>query len=387
MRAPLPDPGRGPPPAYGIRPPVTAAIPVNGFRMGPDTPLKHGSGAWERELPAGRDARGGTPGSGLSYGDYFTAIATLLSCNGFALLTDLLARHLDRAAVAVELTAVNIYLEKHGEFYHPARIEARLADGPVSLVLNGAISMAGRATAKREFDLLKTLRQVNPESGIPRVYWLGELPVAGEDPPVAFVGEWFGGYHEFHWSRDPVDRRIRLTVWDPETGPRYLSDRLVPYLYSSAAEILTGLYDARAFTQVFPWHHAAGDFVVRDTAGPLDVRLITVRNHIAFLGTEGPPDEDTIFQALLLFFLVTGIRMRLDRLDGVGAPVWAPSVVVEATTRGFFRALGRRRDLGAITANNFLDRLSVWSATDLFDIADPLTDLIALGADEAPKWR
>jgi len=231
------------------------------------------------------------------------------------------------------------------------------------------------------------LRQKGSAGGIPRVYWLGELPVAGEDPPVAFIGEWFGGYHEFHWSRDPVGRGIKLAVWDPQTGPRYLPDRQVPHLYSRAAEILTDLYNARTFTQVFPWHHAAGDFVVNDAEDPLDVRLITVRNCIAFIGTEGPPDEDTIFQALLLFFLVTGIRMRLDRLDGVGEPLWAPSPVVEATTRGFFRALGRRRDLGAITANGFLDRLSVWSASDLVDIADPLAELIALGADEAALIR
>ena len=43
--------------------------------------------------------------------------------------------------------------------------------------------------------------------------------------------------------------------------------------------------------------------------------------------------------AVIYFFLHMTLRMRLDKLDGVGEAVWAGDFCVEATTTGFFDAL------------------------------------------------
>jgi hypothetical protein len=77
--------------------------------------------------------------------------------------------------------------------------------------------------------------------------------------------------------------------------------------------------------QIFPWHHAAGDFVIRVDGEKTSVKMITVRDYVPMAGIETEPDsEQAILDALVIFFIHLSVRMRLDRLDGVNEVVWAP---------------------------------------------------------------
>ena len=155
-----------------------------------------------------------------------------------------------------------------------------------------------------------------------------------------FLGQWLDGYHEFHLSRGHASKADDLVVWDPERGNFCLSEEQQLAVYRQAAMILTAYYNLETFEQVFAWHHAAGDFVVKaeKQSGIIDVKLITVRKY-APLFKASKTELDTLFQGLLLFLLNLSLRMRLDRLDGVGDMVWAGDRAVAGTVQGFFDGL------------------------------------------------
>ena len=56
------------------------------------------------------------------------------------------------------------------------------------------------------------------------------------------------------------------------------------------------------------------------------------------------------------------LRMRLDRMDGVGKAVWAGDVCVEATTTGFFDALRLMEHQGGYRLGKVSDLLALLKA-------------------------
>jgi hypothetical protein len=140
--------------------------------------------------------------------------------------------------------------------------------------------------------------------------------------------------------------------------------------------ILAYYYNAETFEQIFAWHHAAGDFIVRIENGLLDLKLITVRRYAPLIQNLNHPensvkDPEMILQALLLFFLGLSIRMRLDRLDGVGDISWADSRAVPATLEGFFDGLALKPQIPELpdaVDQCFGNYLSVCSQKDLFEL-------------------
>ena len=74
--------------------------------------------------------------------------------------------------------------------------------------------------------------------------------------------DWFEGYHEFHISKDNEGKQ-QLKLWDFDHGYKNLSQEQSFEIYKKASKILTLYYDLEDFSQIFPWHHAAGDFVVK----------------------------------------------------------------------------------------------------------------------------
>jgi hypothetical protein len=120
------------------------------------------------------------------------------------------------------------------------------------------------------------------------------------------------------------------------------------------------------FRLIYPWHHAAGDFIARVTDDKVvDIRLTTVRGYEPFLSTE----EDMVHPTLALFYFLLhlSIQMRLDKLDGVGDIIWADELCIEATIAGFFQALETKKDfidsLGS--TESFLNLLRSFSRDDL----------------------
>jgi len=242
---------------------------------------------------------------------------------------------------------IQVFLVKHGEFYHPARIELDLGLLQPSFVLNVAVSEAGRACLEEECRSLNRLAGHTGAGYIPRAYVKGMVSAPNHPDLKMWLGEWLDGFHEFHWSRNEADDGLLLAVWDPQAGKRYLNAQQIGAVYSGAAAILTHFFDLTSFEQIHPWHHGAGDFVVRQQGDVIDVRLVTVRGYASLLSAPpqssgAQPDAALTLQMLLLFLVRLSLRMRLDRLDGVGELLWADKTVVTHTVDGFLTALAQK---------------------------------------------
>ena len=105
----------------------------------------------------------------------------------------------------------------------------------------------------------------------------------------------------------------------------------------------TPYYDYNNFKQVYPWHHAAGDFVLREKGDTVDLRLVTVRDYTAVVDFSSGKKAGKLL-ALILFFLHLTIQMRIDRLDGVGDVVWAEDYCLDGVVLGFLQGLGEEEE-------------------------------------------
>jgi hypothetical protein len=185
------------------------------------------------------------------------------------------------------------------------------------------------------------LSQTPSGAYLPRVYGYGEVILPKGWEVKLFFGEWFDDFHEFHISLDPKDQQYKIRVWHAHTAPGFLTAKETLELYRQIAMILTGCYYPESFEQVFPWHHAAGDFIVNCSNDSLRIKLITVRHYGALI--ENPDkDETTLLEAMLFFLVNLSIRTRLDRLDGVAEVVWAGLAAVEGTVQGFMDGLSAK---------------------------------------------
>ncbi len=316
-----------------------------------DQPVSPADAAWSARLPLSRHAVGGaTPGpaeEAPSVGDYFAAVRAYLEGPG----AEAVARAVAGAGLPIgQVAEFRLMLAKHGAYYHPCRIVAVGGDRQVDLVLNVAVSAAGRVLAPKEFAILNRLRQEFEPSFVPEVYGFGEVALGRGAAACMFLGQWLGGFHEFHLTRrDPGEEPV-IVVWDPENGRRYPDPDQSRLIYTQAARILTHYFNPVTLECIGAWHHAAGDFVVRLAGSGPELRLISVREYRSILsgrsapGAAPPPeraggDLQTLLEALLVFFLNLSIRMRVDRLDGVGDFAWSGPAAVAATLDGVLQAL------------------------------------------------
>jgi hypothetical protein len=306
----------------------------------------------------------------LTYGDYFKAVRQFLENREFKVVTSAILEVTRQPCRARDIAAVDIFLVKHGQFYHPARIEA-LAMGQVfTFVVNVAVSFSGKSCIEREFGLLKRLSLTPSGEFLPRVYGYGEVILPKAREVKLFLGEWFDDFHEFHISVDPRDQQYKIRVWHNLAAPRFLTPGETLVLYRQIAMILTICYNPESFDQVFPWHHAAGDFIVNPSSDSLRIKLITVRQYGALL--ENPDkDESTLLEAMLFFLVNLSIRTRLDRLDGVQEVVWAGLPAVEGTVRGFMDGLSAKAPRWDSRFKEFFSSVSL---LDLREICEAVAD-------------
>jgi hypothetical protein len=113
-----------------------------------------------------------------------------------------------------------------------------------------------------------------------------------------------------------------MLLWDLDSGSHYLSEGQCVTLYRLGAKILTLYYNWNNFKQIYPWHHAAGDFVLRKKGDTVDLRLVTVRDYAAVVD-----------------FTSSKKAGKLLALNGVGDVVWAEDYCLEGTVTGFFEGL------------------------------------------------
>ncbi|MFO7559702.1 MAG: hypothetical protein R6X10_12785 [Desulfobacterales bacterium] len=293
---------------------------------------------WNDPLPLNRKNRKADNKLFIRYGNYFYAVQSFLEENRCKVLLNAVSVRLKQPIALERLNKINIYLEKHGEFYHPARVEVVAGNQKISFVVNVAVSDAGKKNIATEYAVLQKL-----ENGFfytPRVYGLGKVFVNAFQIDM-FLGYWFEGYCEFHVTETLSGKR-KIAVWDPLKGPWHLTTEQAKNVYRQATEILTAYYNPKTYEQIYPWHHAAGDFILKLENELVDLKLITARNYLSLVQKNEDQDLGSTMEAILLFFLNLSIQMRIDRLDGVGEIVWSDDLFVPEIVNGFFHGLEKK---------------------------------------------
>ncbi|MFN2356534.1 MAG: hypothetical protein ABR534_02220 [Desulfotignum sp.] len=331
------------------------------------------------------------PADAFTVGDYFLAARGFVTRNQGQMLSEAVAFLAENCG---RILTIDICLEKHGAFYHPLKITVKTrSSSPLFLVLNGAVKEPGLSLIKSEHRLLGQMSAKVVPSFIPRIFGTANIACARRKVGF-FLGEWFAGYHEFHVTRTGNGNQVAvwkndgehvLITWDQAAG-----------IYEKIAYVLTAYYDIHTGHEIYPWHHAAGDFVVNFAKdAPLDVRLITVRGYgpLSEMAQDSSASGVKLLACLLFYVLNLTLRMRLDRLDGTGSLVFLPQIVLDAAIKGVFKALEYRAQGGLGTPADtlpapgdlqpaFVHFISGFSAEQLTDIMTNIMDAWHPDADE-----
>ncbi|MCK5312245.1 MAG: hypothetical protein KAJ62_09050 [Desulfobacteraceae bacterium] len=282
------------------------------------------------------------PGEKLLFtiADYLLSAKKFLEENQYLVFKKSLKAVLARSVEISEVKKVLISLEKHGPFYHPIKVTAILQDNKSAyFVLNGAVSNMGLAVIENEYLNLKELYRetlnpdnLNPGGFVPEVFGVGF--VESEKGKIGFfLAQWFDKFEEFHVVR--ANNKNKIGILNKDGSFSLISDSESFRLFKKASEILTFYYNINSFKQIFPWHHAAGDFVVRIDKNEMYVKLVTVRGYGRLMET----DADNPMIDLLFFFLNLTLRMRIDRNKGTEEYVFLDEMVVQASFDGFIKGL------------------------------------------------
>ncbi len=287
----------------------------------------------------------------LTYGEFFEALSLFVDSH----LSDFIIKYFFRSENRVinphEISRIHIHLEKHGLFYHPARIILFLPDCQIALVANVAVSRAGKDLIRNEYRLLEQLAEQISPAWVPRVFGCDRIQIDRQRHVLVFVGEWFEDFHEFHVSDKTGPGETNIRVWDPNNENLFLTRLQAQHVFEQTAMILTAYYDIGTFERISRWHHAAGDFVVCLRQDIPRVKLITVRAYEPLFNLSGESIEmETILNTLLIFYLNLTLLLRIDRMDGIGDMVWIEADVVKAITSGFFKGLSSQAENTVIPA-------------------------------------
>ncbi len=357
-----------------------------------ETPLSPANAVWQKSLPLTRPTSGKSAEIAVSHGEYFEAVRSFFEQDGGELFCGVLGQRLQQTVSPGDIHEIRIHLEKHGEFYHPARIVADVVGHTISFVLNVTVSEPGKKHINGEFNHIKRLNTEFTESFLPQVYSMGEVTTGSGLKFNMFLGEWFQDYHEFHISRQTSGNQRQVCVWDDKKGRYYLSREQQSRLYRQAARIMAGYYNVTTFEHISPWHHAAGDFIIRLKQNSIDLKLITVRGYAPLfedLNDQTPVarNVEQILQALLIFFLKLSIWMRLDRVDGIGEIAWSDPGVVQSTVAGIFDGLAQKPAdpvLPGAVDICFKYYLSICTPEDLFELSESILQAMHPAAPEIP---
>ncbi len=353
--------------------------PIKFSLSGQEQIIKPNGELWNAPLPVTRkknaQIKSGKGNSfSITYGDYFEAARTFIEKNYHTVLLKALSCS-EQDMRLEHVSEIQVILEKHGQFYHPAKIVVVADDSSFFFVLNVAISQTSIDCAGNEYLTLQKLHAEIPNRFIPLVYGHGKIISKRSDLPIGmFLAQWFEGFHEFHISKDPADGRNKIIVWDHTNGNHFISKECAAEIYRQAAMIMTFFYNIYTFEQIFPWHHAAGDFVVKIKDNKPEVKLITARQYAPLYEADTSDEEsDLIYEGLLIFILILSIRMRLDRLDGTGDVVWADNEAVEGTIKGFMDGIHMKGESNMIPCdinNKLINYLLSHSEDQLLELSN-----------------
>jgi len=363
--------------------------PLNFYLTARDTPIQPGSDIWHQPLPTSRLPHGQTikksDENKISYGVYLSAVGRFLEKDNYRVVMTALAHCSPGAATSGQVKGLAVFLVKHGEFYHPARVVIETGTGEHAFVVNGAVSDAGRAHIESEFKWLAGLYAQFDSPVVPRVFHLDEISTANDDAIPMFSAEWFDGFCEFHLTDEFPGNRSNVIVWEKDESTYFLTHEQAMDMYGKVAFTLTTAYNFYTFEHISAWHHAAGDFIIKplDTT-QVDLRLITIRRYTPLVDNPSPDAADLI-EGLLLFLIKLSIRNRLDRLDGTGDLGWADDYALKGTLEGFFRGLAVmavKMDLPADFKDQFKNVLSCYPPDVLQTLFSAVVDKIPASSPE-----
>ena len=206
-------------PAASFLVPGGAAIDIRYRITGYDGFIQPGHPLWQKPLPSmNRAARfsasaDGAPPHVITHADYFETVRSYLTGAGRSHIQRALATRFPQHEPLFKPDRMDVVLEKHGEFYHPARIDILLYERSISLALNVAVTPAGSDCMASEVAALSRVAQRLPPGTIPMVYGHAEVPGPRNFIMSMFLAEWCNGFHEFHLSINPRDGRQGMAVW------------------------------------------------------------------------------------------------------------------------------------------------------------------------------
>jgi len=254
---------------------------------------------------------------------------------------------LDNPLFPDPIEQILIRSEKHGTLYHVASVEITGHGSRRKFAVSTAFSETRRKLLLHENETMTYLNEQFPYNYIPKVYLASETLCSnpkGNEIVVMSVSEWLEGCHEWHLTEDQDGKQVVL-IWDMEKGNRTASAEEGRSIFREASRILTLYYDPKTFRQIYPWHHAAGDFVVNLAVGAVEVKLTTARNYLPLISFPMKADSNQV-TALVAFLLNMTVQMRLDRIGGVGELIWAQEEFVRPCLAGFFGALQTLKNEG-----------------------------------------
>ena len=317
----------------------------------------------------------------LTLGDYFDTLRNCILEDEGKLLKRVLKNASHNNFNLEEIQKLQIRSEKHGVLYHLASVEVITTEIPVKFTLSTAISQKGQDCILREHDILHRLNRQTQFSFLPRIYGIRKMTChtngGKSEEMVILAAQWFEDYHEWHVATDSLDHRQKIEIWDLKRGPRYASAEEASLIIEECSKILACYYDYENFNHIGAWHHAAGDFIVQCPRGDgkPEVKLTTVRTYAPLMSAFSGKNVDPT-TAILYFFLDTTVRMRLDRLDGVGETVWLDDFAVSATVKGLFEGLRLREKNGngtaAVRTDALLSLMQSFDKPEFAQIFDPL---------------
>jgi hypothetical protein len=286
---------------------------------------------------------------------------------------------------AQEFAEVHLRSEKHGAFYHIASATFLGPGKNVKFALTTALSEPARNSLQEEYTILQRLGDIMP-GYLPELFDMDGVTWqtdAGTAEFIMVLAEWLNGYHEWHLSDVPGSPKQQIQLWDYEKGFRFLTDAEGHALLRQVAYILTCCYDQASFCQIYPWHHGAGDFVVKVEPGSLSVKLITARQYEPLVDFAGKEEAERIVAAIH-FLLNLVLRIRLDRLDGVGAAAWLDDFALPAALEGFFAGLAATGDANRLKIGPVADFLEIMQSFSVEEIYSMYESLLELYGDEDP---
>ncbi len=288
-------------------------------------------------VPVTRDESLSSEVNHITYINYMESIRTFLLEH----LKEFHGLVLEKSQTTAEIRSIDLVAEKRGADYFPASVRVRTLKDEIWFAVNVAMTERGLSRIWQDYELLKSLGSKGENKFLPEVFFINTLQDKSASmvgsPIRMFLAEWFRGYHEFHIANSVKNNQSVFSFWDTDNGYTEFSELVALQLIEKVSYVLGYFFNLDTFQEIYPWHHAAGDFIAKLAPFP-DVKLITVRQYESRVSF---PDDshENLNDALLIFLANLTIRARIDRIDGTGEFVWLRGQFVKSIFMGFLKSM------------------------------------------------